>query len=35
MNLKEIYNFIRAITDPYPNVYIEDKEGNKLFFNEV
>lgn len=35
MSLEEFYNFIRALTDPYPNAYIEDNEGNKLFFSEV
>ncbi|WP_199119959.1 formyltransferase family protein [Pedobacter sp. ASV28] len=35
MNLKEIYDFIRCLTDPYPNAYLEDSKGNKLFFQEV
>lgn len=35
MDLKEVYNLIRALTDPYPNIYIEDDAGNKLFFKEV
>jgi methionyl-tRNA formyltransferase len=35
MNLKEMYNFIRCLTDPYPNAYLEDEFGNKLFFQEV
>lgn len=30
MNLKDIYNLIRALGDPYPNLYIEDEEGNIL-----
>jgi methionyl-tRNA formyltransferase len=34
-SLKELYDFIRALTDPYPNAYIEDEEGNKLIFKEV
>ena len=35
MSLLDIYNFIRCLTDPYPNAYISDKEGNKLLFKEV
>jgi len=35
MNLKDIYNFIRCLTDPYPNAYIEDKNGNRLYFQNV
>lgn len=35
MNLKDLYNLIRALTDPYPNAFIEDEEGNKLMFKEV
>jgi len=35
MKLEEIYNFIRALTDPYPNAYIEDENGNRMYFNEV
>lgn len=31
MSLLEIYNTIRCLTDPYPNAYLEDEEGNKLF----
>lgn len=34
-SLEEIYNFIRSLTDPYPNAYIEDSEGNRLYFKEV
>ena len=33
--LKEIYNTIRCLTDPYPNTYIEDSAGNRLYFKEV
>jgi methionyl-tRNA formyltransferase len=32
---KELYNFIRGLTDPYPNAYLQDPAGNKLFFKEV
>jgi methionyl-tRNA formyltransferase len=35
MTLKELYNFIRALTDPYPNAFIEDEDGNKLVFKNV
>lgn len=35
MSLKEAYNLVRALGDPYPNIYIEDEEGNKLLFKEV
>lgn len=35
MSLEEMYNFMRALTDPYPNAFIKDDEGNKLYFKEV
>ncbi len=35
MHLKDVYNLIRALGDPYPNIFIEDQDGNKLFFKEV
>lgn len=35
MKLKDVYNLIRALTDPYPNIYIQDDEGNILQFKEV
>lgn len=28
---KELYNFIRALADPYPNAYIVCKDGKKLY----
>lgn len=31
----ELYNFIRALADPYPNAYIVCKDGKKLFFTGV
>jgi len=34
-SLEEIYNTIRCLTAPYPNAYIEDSEGNRLYFKEV
>ena len=33
--LIEIYNFIRSLTEPYPNAFIEDDNGNKLLFTGV
>jgi methionyl-tRNA formyltransferase len=35
MTLEQIYNFVRALTDPYPNAYIEDDNGNKLILKQV
>ena len=34
-NLLNLYNKIRCLTDPYPNAFIEDKKGNKLFFESI
>lgn len=34
-SFEEIYNIIRCLTDPYPNAYLQDKDGNKLIFKEV
>lgn len=33
--LKKIYDKIRCLTDPYPNAYIEDSKGNKLYFKQI
>ena len=33
--IEEIYNRIRSLTEPYPNAFIEDSEGNKLYFKHV
>lgn len=33
--LENIYNIIRSLTDPYPNAYLEDGVGNRLYFVEV
>lgn len=33
--LEKIYDFIRSLTDPYPNAYLEDENGNKLLFTGV
>ena len=35
MNTVDIYNKIRCLTQPYPNAFIEDTNGDKLFFLEV
>lgn len=35
MKLKDAYNLIRALGDPYPNIFVEDENGNKLLFKEV
>lgn len=35
MTLQELYKFIRSLTDPYPNAFIEDNEGNRLVFKNV
>lgn len=35
MELKSVYNLIRALTDPYPNLYVEDNMGNRLYFKEA
>ena len=32
---EELYNFIRCLTDPYPNAYLEDDEGNRILFTGV
>jgi len=32
---QELYNFIRSLTDPYPNAFIRCKDGKKLFFTDV
>lgn len=32
---EELYNFIRALTDPYPNAFIKCKDGKKLFITEA
>jgi methionyl-tRNA formyltransferase len=34
-SLREIYNIVRALGDPYPNAYIEDEQGNRLLFKVV
>jgi len=31
----ELYNFIRALEDPYPNAFIRCKDGKKLLFKHV
>jgi hypothetical protein len=34
-NLLELYDIIRGLTDPYPNAYLEDKNGNRLLITGV
>jgi len=34
-SLIEIYDFIRCLTTPYPNAFIEDNLGNRLYFESV
>ena len=34
-NLLNLYNKIRCLTDPYPNAFMADKQGNKLFFESI
>ena len=34
-DLMDIYNSIRCLTDPYPNAFIQDKQGNKLIFTGI
>ena len=33
--LLKIYNQIRCLSEPYPSAYIEDSDGNRLFFDKV
>lgn len=32
---EELYNFIRALADPYPNAFITCKDGKRLYFTGV
>ena len=34
-SLEDIYNTIRCLTDPYPNAYIQDSDGNRLVFKDI
>ena len=34
-DLRQVYNKIRCLTDPYPNAYLEDQKGNKIFITGV
>jgi methionyl-tRNA formyltransferase len=34
-DIEPLYNFIRALTSPYPNAFILDKKGNKIFFEKI
>lgn len=35
MSIENLYDFIRALTEPYPNAYLEDEQGNRLVFQKV
>ena len=35
MNTMKLYNKIRCLTYPYPNAYLQNKNGDKLYFLEV
>jgi methionyl-tRNA formyltransferase len=35
LTAEELYNFIRALADPYPNAFIRCSDGEKLYFKEV
>ncbi|HSD98644.1 MAG TPA: formyltransferase family protein [Patescibacteria group bacterium] len=32
---RELYNFIRALADPYPNAFFVCKDGKKIIFKEI
>jgi methionyl-tRNA formyltransferase len=34
-DVTKLYNKIRCLTAPYPNAYIEDDKGNRLYFEKV
>lgn len=34
-DITALYNKIRCLTAPYPNAYIEDEKGNRLYFEKV
>lgn len=34
-SLKELHNFMRCLTNPYPNSFLEDEFGNRLYFESV
>ena len=34
-DITRLYNTIRCLTAPYPNAYIEDANGNRLYFERV
>ena len=31
----QLYNKIRSLTDPYPNAFLEDKNGDRIYFKGV
>jgi methionyl-tRNA formyltransferase len=34
-NLIPLYNKIRCLTAPYPNAFIEDAQGNRIYFEKI
>lgn len=34
-DITTLYNKIRCLTAPYPNAYIEDDKGNRLYFEKI
>lgn len=35
LDIRRLYNKIRSLTEPYPNAFIEDALGNRLYFERV
>ena len=31
----QLYNKIRSLTEPYPNAFLEDKNGDRIYFKGV
>lgn len=34
-DIKPLYNKIRCLTEPYPNAYLEDASGNRIYFERI
>lgn len=34
-DLRSLHNKIRCLTGPYPNAYLEDSDGNRLYFEAI
>lgn len=34
-DISKLYDKIRCLTEPYPNAYLEDEKGNRLFFEKI